>query len=233
MRRQCTHLISQARANILVRTNELAITGRVQGHGSAQKQFVIDVKTVAMVDGNGVWDEKWNPATSHHDNHGLLTAEQTKYCKHEAQYAQMGHSFVAFVCSCFGALGPSAIRYLWVFKLAMLELRQHEALWHAQGLDPLDDSERAQFRVRRSRSARVAAAMAKATVMRLTGTPALPTVPPFHASTLRTTFRGPPILAIFVHDLLLPMHAHPLPPSHPTSSFPSFCFPLRCSCIPH
>jgi hypothetical protein len=44
MRRQCTHLTSQARADILVRTNELAITDRVQGHGSARKQFVIGNK---------------------------------------------------------------------------------------------------------------------------------------------------------------------------------------------
>jgi hypothetical protein len=65
---------------------ELAITDRVQGHGSARKQFVIDVKTVAMVDGNGVWDERWNHVTGQHDNPGLLTAEQTKYCKHKAQY---------------------------------------------------------------------------------------------------------------------------------------------------
>jgi hypothetical protein len=73
-----------------------------------------------------------------------------------AEYAQTGHSFVAFVCSCFGALGPSAISYLWV--LAMLELRQHEALQNAQGLDPLDDSEQAQFQAicYRSSSARVA-----------------------------------------------------------------------------
>jgi hypothetical protein len=73
----------------------------------------------------------------------------------------------AFVCSCFGALGPSAIRYLWA--LAMLEIRQHEALRNAQGLDPLDDSERAQFRANcyRSSSAQVAAAMAKAAIMRL------------------------------------------------------------------
>jgi hypothetical protein len=191
MRRQCTHLTSQARADILVRTNELAITDRVQGHGSARKQFVIDVKTVAMVDGNGVWDERWNPATSHHDNPGLLTAEQTKYRKHEAQYAQTGHSFVAFVCSCFGALGPSAIRYLWV--LAMLELRQQEALQHAQGLDPLDDSERAQFHANcyRSSSARVAAAMAKATFMRLTGTPSLPIVPPVPRQHLAHNLQGP------------------------------------------
>ncbi len=62
MRRQCTHLTSQARGDILVRTNEMAIqvTDQVPGHGSARKQFVIqvDVKTVAMVDGNGVWDER-------------------------------------------------------------------------------------------------------------------------------------------------------------------------------
>jgi hypothetical protein len=58
-------------------------------------------------------------------------------------YAQTGYSFVAFVCSCFGALGPSAFRYLWVF--AMLELRQHEALRHVQEMHPLDDSEQAQF----------------------------------------------------------------------------------------
>ncbi len=37
----------------------------------------------------------------------------------------------------FGALGPSAIRYLWV--LAMLELRLNETLRNAQGLDPLSE----------------------------------------------------------------------------------------------
>ncbi len=46
-------------------------------------------------------------------------AEQTKYRRHEAQYAQTGHSVVAFMYSCFGALGPPAIRHLWV--LAMLD----------------------------------------------------------------------------------------------------------------
>ena len=97
----------------------------------------------------------------------MLAAEQTKYRKHEDQHAQTGYSFVAFVRPCFGALGPSAIRYLW--GLAMLELRQPEALRHLQGMDPLDHSELAQFRATcyRSGSARIAAAMAKATVMRL------------------------------------------------------------------
>jgi hypothetical protein len=64
--------------------------------------------------------------------------------------------------------------------LAMLELRQHEALRNVQGMDPLNDRERAQLRANcyRSSSARIAAGMAQATVMRLAGTPSLPTVPP-------------------------------------------------------
>ncbi len=73
---QCTHLTSQAQArgDILVRTNEVEITDRAQGHCTARRQFVIDVKTVEKVDGNSVWDERWNTATSQHDNDpGLLT----------------------------------------------------------------------------------------------------------------------------------------------------------------
>jgi hypothetical protein len=158
------------------------------------------------------------------------------------------------VRSCFGALGPSAIRYLWV--LAMLELQQHEALRHAQGLDPLDDSERAQFPANcyRSSSARVAAAMAKATVMRLTGTPSLPTVPPDPRPHLAHNLQGPsdtrnlrsrppappacPSLFPLPSHLLLPLMLIPssifvkpsLPPFPPLIAFPlsrrcsSFCF---------
>jgi hypothetical protein len=101
---------------------------------------------------------------------GMLLAEQIKYRKHELAYSHTGYSFVAFICSCFGALGLSSIRYLSV--LAIFELRQHEAipiLRNQQGLDPLDDSGRDQYRANcfRASSARVAAAIAKATVMRL------------------------------------------------------------------
>ncbi len=46
MRRQCTHLNSQARGDILVRTADLEITDKAQGYGSSRKQFVIDVKPV-------------------------------------------------------------------------------------------------------------------------------------------------------------------------------------------
>ncbi len=54
----------------------------------------------------------------------------------------------------------------------MLELRQDDALRSKQGLD----SERAQYSANcyRSSTARVAAVMVKATVMRLSGTPLLP-----------------------------------------------------------
>ncbi len=42
------------RGETFCRTNEVEITDRAQGHGTARRQFVIDVKTVEMVDGNGV-----------------------------------------------------------------------------------------------------------------------------------------------------------------------------------
>ena len=49
-----------------------------------------------------------------------------------------GCSFVAFVCYSFGALGPSAFRYLAV--LAMLDLHQHETVRSLQVMDLLDAS---------------------------------------------------------------------------------------------
>ena len=72
MRRQCTHVNSQARGDILVRASDVEITDRVQGQGCSRKQFVLDVKTVAMVDGNGNWGEKWNANTNQFDNPGML-----------------------------------------------------------------------------------------------------------------------------------------------------------------
>jgi hypothetical protein len=60
--------------------------------------------------------------------------------------------------------------------LALSELRQHEALRPLQSMDPLDDSERAQYRANHfwASSARIATVMAKATIMQLTGAPSLP-----------------------------------------------------------
>ncbi len=76
--------------------------------------------------------EAGNANTNQHHNPGMLIAEQTEYFKHEIARAHTGCSFVAFTCSCVGALGPSAIRYL--SALATLELRQHEALRRVQGM---------------------------------------------------------------------------------------------------
>jgi hypothetical protein len=50
-------------------------------------------------------------AITQFDDPGMLDAAQAEYPKHEAQYAHTGYSFVAFVCSSFGSLGPSAIRF--------------------------------------------------------------------------------------------------------------------------
>ncbi len=76
MRRQCTHSTSQARGDILVRTTDLEITDRVHSHGSSRLQFVIDVKTVAMVDGHGDRGERWNSNTNQHDDPGMLAQKK-------------------------------------------------------------------------------------------------------------------------------------------------------------
>ncbi len=71
------------------------------------------------------------------DNPGMLAAEQSNYLKYYLRYLS---------------------------ALAMLELREHKTLRSHQGIDPSDDSERAQYRANcfRSSSARIATAMAKA-----------------------------------------------------------------------
>ncbi len=55
---QCTHVNSQARGDILVCATDVEITDQVQRQGCSRKQFVLDVKTVAMVDGNGNWGDR-------------------------------------------------------------------------------------------------------------------------------------------------------------------------------
>jgi hypothetical protein len=109
-------------------------------------------------------------------------------------YDRVEYSFFPFVGSCFGALGTSAIRYLW--SLAWLEQRQHAVTRLFQGLDPLDDTARAQFRARcfRYSSARLGAVLAKATVMRLSGSPAIPVSLPIPAAHLALNYFGVPDL---------------------------------------
>ena len=139
-----------------------------------RKEFVLDVKAVAMVDSNGSWDERWNGQRGSFDNPGMAVAEAQKYRKHEAAYINVGYSFVAFVCSCFAAFGPSALRYM--YSLAALELRQHLEVRQVHGLDPLTDTECSQYKALclRASTARVASAMAKASIMRICGAPSIP-----------------------------------------------------------
>ena len=67
-----------------------------------------------------------------------------------------------------------AARFLYV--LAFLELRQNDDMRNKAGLPPLPPTDRSQFRAQcfRESSTRISAALAKATVMRITGTPSLP-----------------------------------------------------------
>ena len=69
--------------------------------------------------------------------------------------------------------GPPSQAARFLFALAFLKLRQHDAIRERAGLAP---SDRSQFRARcfRQASTRISAAMAKATVLRLTGTSSLP-----------------------------------------------------------
>ncbi len=76
---QCTQVNSEAQEDILVRATNVEITDQVQGQGCSRKQFVLDVKTVAMVGGNCNWGKRWNADTNKYVNPGMLDAEQTKY----------------------------------------------------------------------------------------------------------------------------------------------------------
>ena len=108
----------------------------------------------------------------------LILNEASKVNKHGPFYAPLGFSFLPFAASCFGGLGPAAIRFL--YALADYELSQHDDWLAQQGLDPLmDPSARAQYRHHgfRQSSACPGHAIAKATVMRLLASPSPPPAP--------------------------------------------------------
>ena len=127
-----------------------------------------------MVTGDGDWKARWNADKTVLENHTLTQAEDEKFRKHETNYAAVGLAFFYFVLGCFGGIGSQAARFL--STLAFLELRQHDALRERAGLAARSPSYRSQFRARcfRQASTRISAALAKATVMRLTGAPSLP-----------------------------------------------------------
>ena len=90
-----------------------------------RSQAIADIKMVSLVNSQGTW----TPAISRHknkiENPGVVQQEQTKNRKHAPFYAPIGFAFFAFVVSCFGSFGPTAVRC--IFSLADLELRQHES----------------------------------------------------------------------------------------------------------
>jgi hypothetical protein len=56
-----------------------------------QEPFVVDVKAVARVDGNGHWGERGNARDAQHDNLGMVAAGQTKHRKHEPACSHIGY----------------------------------------------------------------------------------------------------------------------------------------------
>ena len=65
--------------------------------------LIIDVKLVSMV---SVLDMVLNPSA-------LIQKEASKVTKDGPFYAPLGFSFLPFAASCFGGLGPAAIRFLY------------------------------------------------------------------------------------------------------------------------
>ena len=85
--------------------------------------IIIDVKLVSMVSG---LDTVLNPPA-------LIQNEASKVTKHGPFYAPLGFSFLPSAASCFGGLGPAAIRFL--YALADYELAQHDDWLAQQGLE--------------------------------------------------------------------------------------------------
>ena len=126
-----------------------------------------------MVTEDGDWNARWSADRTLLENHTLRQAEDEMFRTQETNYAAVCLAFFPFVRGCFGGIVSQAARFLCI--LALLELRQHDAIW-ASSLAPLCNSDRSQFRARcfRQASTRISAALAKATVMCITGAPSLP-----------------------------------------------------------
>lgn len=178
MRKRFSHLSSQKRGDLaILSTSDYLIYDQVSRQ--PRSQAIADIKMVSLVNSQGTWTPAINRNKNKLENPTLLQQEAIKDKKHADFYAPIGFAFFAFVVSCFGSFGPTAVRCL--FSLADLELRHHDSLLARQGLPPmLDPSARSQFRAisYRQISARIGHAVAKASVMRLLGVPRLP-LPPF------------------------------------------------------
>jgi hypothetical protein len=219
MRQRYAHLSTQKRGDLaILSSSSYLIFDQISRQ--PRSQAITDVKMVSLVNSMGTWTQAKSRTKDKIENPGLVLQEQIKNRKHADFYAPIGFAFFAFVVSCFGSFGPTAVRCL--FSLADLELRQHDSQLARQCLPPLTDpSARSQFRAicYRQISARIGQAVAKATVMRLLGVPRLP-LPSFLPRTALAWNRpgpadsfSPPIPLTYASSLLS------LPP--PSSALPS------------
>ena len=191
MRRKFSHLSSQKRGDLAILSDSNYL---VYDSVSSQprSQAIADIKMVSLVNSQGTWAPATSARKDKIENTSLVLQEQIKNRKHADFYAPIGFAFFAFVVSCFGSFGPTAVRCL--FSLADLQLRQHDSVLARQGLPPLlDPSARSQFRAicYRQISARLGLAVAKASVMRLLGVPRLPVPPPVPRAVLARNCPGP------------------------------------------
>ena len=195
-RNRCLH---RKRADALVAGDaQLFVTDTIPDVRSTHLQFVFDVKLTAPVNISSQWHLRTGPEHALSQSGFLLTAETSKYSKHEDPYARMGLGFLAFVISTFGVMSPTLIRYLTLLadhKVAVSD--QHRALQH---LDALTTSAARKLRARYLSElfAQVSAAAVNATVMRLLGTAFLPHAPPVHRLPPRPA--APPDPAVLRHS---------------------------------
>ena len=221
MRRRYAHLSSQKRGDLAILSDKNYVIYD-QVSRQPRHQAIADIKMVSLVNSQGTWTAATRKNKGKIENPGLVQQEQTKNRKHAEFYAPIGYAFFAFVVSCFGSLGPTAVRCL--FSLADLESRQQESLFARQNLPPMDPSARSQFRAicYRQISARIGHAVAKASVMRLLGVPRLPLPSPVPRYALAQNCPGP--ADSFSHPVPISYASslQSLPP--PSSVFPSPAF---------
>ena len=191
MRRRFAHLSSQKREDLAILSDSTYLVYD-QTSRQPRSQAIADIKIVSLVNSQGTWAPATSARKDKIENPSLVLQEQIKNRKHADFYAPIGFAFFAFVVSCFGSFGPTAVRCL--FSLADFQLRQQDSILARQGLPPLlDPSARSQFRAicYRQISARIGLAVAKASVMRLLGVPRLPLPPPVPRAALARNCPGP------------------------------------------
>ena len=144
MRRQYSHLSTKKRGDLAI-VSSFAYQFFDAVSLLPRNQAIADVKIVSLVNSLGTWTEAESRHKDKLENPGLVQQEVIKNRKHAPFYSPIGFAFFPLVASCFGSLGPTAVRCL--YSLADLELHQHDSFRSRQGLPPLaNPSARAQFR---------------------------------------------------------------------------------------